>query len=650
MAYGALYVAAAVVLWVLIALLVQRAVRDALTALRLYRTQQEQQKSLSALWRQHRKRQKAVVMRCTYALGAGCSCTGCTGSYCPLGAAHCICGPCVRQCLSPGSHGSASGSAGTVTFSGGGGGGGGGSGSASGSSGYASGGIVASGGMAGGGGSSSPPAGQLPHLMVPRSASRSVRVRSGQAGMAGFDERGSTDFALAPGRVLGLRQWSLMPPDLSGSPLDTGWEPQYITGATGKPWTAGVFEAVCSRNPAHQPPVDVDPAGQDCGCVSPETRILTADLRWVPAGDLNVGEQLLAFDEYPADPGYRHQGGRKYRGAVVASTDRGKLPCYDLQFHDGTAVRVSADHRWLCYAGQKGARWVRTDELRAGDIRISHVVKPFIPWETSVSREAGYLAAAFDGEGSLTQSKSKTRYVFHVSFAQSGNPMLAETEQCLKTLDISYNHYTQLRSYQAPRVDGTPRLDMHRLTIANRPEMIRFLGSVRPARLLPKFQPGLLGRLNTANRVRLVNKTFVGEREVVKLGTTSGTYFAEGLASHNCGCWAYWSPAGMSDWSTRGQLPLTGIIEGTGRVLIGEKGFRCQRAKIVALSLSFRIQPVVQGSPDTVPEGELAQAQVTADAWMAVIEDRVGLLFPGVAMFATVKGMLATYILGEKFQ
>jgi hypothetical protein len=199
-----------------------------------------------------------------------------------------------------------------------------------------------------------------------------------------------------------------------------------------------------------------------------------------------------------------------------------------------------------------------------------------------------------------------------------------------------------------------------------KPDMLRFLGSVRPVRLLPKFQPEHLGQLNMGKPVRLVEKTYAGEREVVMLGTTAGTYFAEGLASHNCGFWAYWgivelagNNAGnnMFGSSTSG-LPVLGVIEGYGRVLLGEHGFRSQKAKIVALAPAFSVQAEVTrkdwGRFDPYPEyvqehksqeeeaEVLARAQQHADAWMAVIQDRLGQLYPGAQVYATVKGLLAS--------
>jgi hypothetical protein len=455
--------------------------------------------------------------------------------------------------------------------------------------------------------------------------------------MPGFSGRGARDFDFAVGPVAGIRWWQL-PDGATSLQHAAGWtlEDQvdalaetgaHLQGSL-ETWEPGINDAECYGPLRHT--ADQIPAELDCGCVSPETRVLTADLQWVPAGDLITDERLVAFDEYPAIRGYRMPQGRKYQEALVASTERGKLPCYDLQFEDGTAVRVSADHRWLAYGGDKAAHWVRTDELRAGELRVSRVVKPLSLWETDTSHEAGYLAAAFDGEGCLFQGGA--RYQFRLDFSQVENPMLAEVERCLKELGFQARHQVAPRGYNKPlRVDGTPRQDMHRLTIAARPELMRFLGSVRPVRLLPKFQPSHLGRLNMANRVRLLSKTFVGEQEVVKLGTTSGTYFAEGLASHNCGYWAYWTPGGQFPAGCRGPgWDVVGVVEGSGQTLIGEEGFRCARARIAALHLSTDL---VSRDPDG------PGYDYVSECWRTAVEQALIVRY-GVPVYATVGALL----------
>ena len=60
------------------------------------------------------------------------------------------------------------------------------------------------------------------------------------------------------------------------------------------------------------------------------------------------------------------------------------------------------------------------------------------------------------------------------------------------------------------------------------------LGSVRPQRLLADFRPELLGAMQRIGTATLIRKELVGNQPVVALTTSTGTFVAEGLASHNC--------------------------------------------------------------------------------------------------------------------
>lgn len=258
-------------------------------------------------------------------------------------------------------------------------------------------------------------------------------------------------------------------------------------------------------------------------CVTPETRILTANLEWLRAGDLMIGDELLAFDE---EAGTTPAAGRRFRESAVTKTGIVKRPCYELEFADGTVVRSSAGHRWLM-RGQIGKhgmlrqQWIETKDLRLG----RSIIKPLDVWEQADSYEAGYLAGAFDGEGNVEP--------FRVCFHQLDNEMLERVGVYLEECG-----YTPNACLQSPgtrlRVDGTERAHTTRLAIESRATMLRFLGSVRPPRLLSKLAIDRLGRI-PGRRVALTRIEHIGEQDVVMLDTSSGTYFAEGLASHNCG-------------------------------------------------------------------------------------------------------------------
>lgn len=270
-------------------------------------------------------------------------------------------------------------------------------------------------------------------------------------------------------------------------------------------------------------------------CLDGNVKVLTADLRWVPIKDVIEGQTLLGFDEQ-AQPGLW----RRWRPAEVLAARTIERPCYDLMFDDGTKIRASAEHRWLVNRGtataprgyRNTAAWVTTEDLRVargwtrGVWGASSVLKLVDVWEEDTSRGGGYLAAAFDGEGWLTQSEDQGRgrgpgTAVRLGFGQRNNAMLDEVQKCLEERGFGY-----LLQYGGD--------DLYRLMIRGRAEIMRFLGSVRPQRLLAGFQPGMLGTMQRIGVATLVHKEFAGHQPVVALTTSTGTFVAEGLASHNC--------------------------------------------------------------------------------------------------------------------
>ena len=140
------------------------------------------------------------------------------------------------------------------------------------------------------------------------------------------------------------------------------------------------------------------------------------------------------------------------------------------------------------------------------------------------------------------------------------------------------------------------------------------------------------------------------------------------VPSDACGCghWAYWAPGHHDVGVSQAQLPVMGVIRGMGRTLIGDRGFRCARAEIVAVYLPFVIDPVLPaadswqragftgrvmylgGPPGTgqrkpPSQEEIRAAADAAEAWTAVIGDRIGQMYPGVRVFETLDAMLTCF-------
>ena len=248
-------------------------------------------------------------------------------------------------------------------------------------------------------------------------------------------------------------------------------------------------------------------------CAAPETRALTSDLKWVPVGDLKVGQELIAFDENPIG-----NSRRQWRRAVVDSAGFVKRPCYRIDMADGTRFVASFDHKWL----NADSKWVETRWLRGGGDypSASRLNKLVEPWRRDESWDAGYLAGGVDADGTLTQfHNGKDSYQFRVSFAQRDNAMRAAYLAAAKRLGFEFSN------------SGSDRLDYNLL--GGKAKTLEFLGRVRPPRLLDRLDTRTLGEMRARSYVPVENVEPVGERDVVALSTSTGTFVAEGFASHN---------------------------------------------------------------------------------------------------------------------
>lgn len=84
-----------------------------------------------------------------------------------------------------------------------------------------------------------------------------------------------------------------------------------------------------------------------------------------------------------------------------------------------------------------------------------------------------------------------------------------------------------------------------------------------------------------------------------------------------CGFWAYWqapdapNPHGFD-------LPILGIVQGYGHTLIGEKGFRCAKARIVALHFAHGAQGLIDYDGET-PDCLRGRGEMAVKTWQRIV-------------------------------
>lgn len=240
-------------------------------------------------------------------------------------------------------------------------------------------------------------------------------------------------------------------------------------------------------------------------CLSPETRILRSDLTWVDAGSLVLGDELVGFDEEPVSG-----LSRKFRDTRVLTASTLRRPGVRVTMDDGAVLTCSQEHRWLIGSG-RNRRWKQAISLRAGDELLT-----VGRWLTDPSRDAGWLAGFADGEGCIAQSGL-------VSITQRHGPALDYARAALRKRGYAFT--------ENPWSDGT---GVTLNVSGGLPERMRFLGEIRPARLLAKAGQVYKSRnTGAAKRASVVRVEEIGDIDVVAIGTDTKTLIADGFLSHN---------------------------------------------------------------------------------------------------------------------
>lgn len=262
-------------------------------------------------------------------------------------------------------------------------------------------------------------------------------------------------------------------------------------------------------------------------CVSIDTPVLCADFVWRPAGELKVNDPLIAFDEGLNIP----YGKRHLRQAIVTHNKIEEANCLGIELENGEILYATPEHPWLAKSEGNGTiQWIQTKDLlhgpRGATIRLPKIMDV---WKTDISYEAGYLAAAFDGEASFDGMGS-------IVFVQTDNEMLKTvqlylTEKNFKfTIKEKKNYYSE-KSFKSNKI-------CYSLHIYGKDEVIRFLGEIRPKRLMTTY----LNRIENASlkakkvktrHLKIINIFDAGKKDIAVLSTSTNTHFTAGFASHN---------------------------------------------------------------------------------------------------------------------
>lgn len=249
-------------------------------------------------------------------------------------------------------------------------------------------------------------------------------------------------------------------------------------------------------------------------CLGVNERILTDDLRWVPCGELQVGDRLLAFDEHARFKGDGAHHGRRWQWSEVLHSERRMAECVRVHLEDGRSVVCTDNHPWL--VDGTGGDWKEAKDLEGHD--VMNIVDT---WDEPNSYQQGWLAGMLDGEGCLTDRGKGGS----INVSQKQGVVLDRLTQTL------HDQGFDTSVYQNP-ASGVSVLHVCRCR-----NMLRALGELRPSRLLDKWldQEDLSGSSirGSNQRVKVVQVEVIGKQPIQSVETSSRTYVGEGFAMHN---------------------------------------------------------------------------------------------------------------------
>jgi len=264
-------------------------------------------------------------------------------------------------------------------------------------------------------------------------------------------------------------------------------------------------------------------------CVTPDTKVLTADLTWKPAGELKNFEQLIGFDENTGVDGLKknnRESRRKLDNSYVLHTGIIKRHVFALHLSDGTILKSSAEHPWLiCSKKSRNQFWETTEGIvkavKSGKQRF--MLKFIDVWkEDPLNYELAYLEGIFDGEATISAKKKG----FVISIAQNEGEILNKIKKLLDNNKVPNSQYKTNKNCKNITLTGKWFTKL------------QSLGKIKSKRLINNFKNSLKNgdwrkEFDSINMSEILKIEDLGVQEVVALETSSKTYFAEGYGAHN---------------------------------------------------------------------------------------------------------------------
>ncbi|KKK64410.1 hypothetical protein LCGC14_2984490, partial [marine sediment metagenome] len=319
-------------------------------------------------------------------------------------------------------------------------------------------------------------------------------------------------------------------------------------------------------------------------CVDVDTPVLTRDLRWVRAGDVEEGDVLLGFDENPRPESAPQNPIRNIAEAHVSYTEPADVHGYVVHLSNGEKLRCTGEHQFIIEQPLYGRSWRHVSDIY-NELYNRHVAgmrpKFFLPkfietWDTRADHEAGRLAGKFDAEIILSGNDMRRRRTpltdrmveglladfpevyrekqfghyrvdaylpepYNLAFEADGEYWHNEKgrdekrdKHLFEEFGLRVIHISEAEVNSALSFDKVPiRGGLH--------EVMRFIGSIRPDIALRWWElqdistKTIMGSGKGAVEKPQIVKITREKMRVAQITTSCQTYFTAGYASHNSG-------------------------------------------------------------------------------------------------------------------
>lgn len=260
-------------------------------------------------------------------------------------------------------------------------------------------------------------------------------------------------------------------------------------------------------------------------CLAPETKILTKDLKWITLKDVEIGEEIFAVEE---KVGNGKGIPRKMKVGIVEKKRNIIKDAFKITLEDNRILIATGEHRFLSKKDNHSRTvWKTVRKMKPGDA-LRHIT---YPWSNS-NYEDGWMGGIIDGEGSIRRTE---RSGYDLKITQLPGLVCERIRDYLVNNRYNFQEKTDNRPAKEGGKFSSKPITMFFLSRID--ELIRLIGKTRPIRLIDKvwWENKSLPCRRGKDRawIKIIKIESVGKKRMIDLQTSTKTFIAEGLVSHN---------------------------------------------------------------------------------------------------------------------